>query len=318
MRLNRLIVSLRISITVTLIAIVCACQPTDDRAQPVSATAQLGAGPPSLSALQNATYHGIAEEPVTLVDGEWRGEPFVEGGAATPRVGLVRDFRLTGDLNGDGSEEAVVLLWSNWGGSGTFDYLAVMGHAETSAPLNLATAALGDRVEISAAAIVDGQIIVDAVQAGPDDAACCPGQKMKRSFALEGDLLMEVSTEDMGRQSIADVAGVEWVLLHFNRDDEVPDDVEVTLIFDGDQIGGSSGCNRYSSSVTEGAPPGALTVNVPIAATMMACPPPADEIERRYLEALQNVRQFSFLIGKLALTWRNDDQFGVMVFAPRD
>jgi heat shock protein HslJ len=322
MRLNRLIVPLRIAATVTLIAIICGCQPTDNGEQAASAqgapaAAPRSVGPPSLSALQNATYVGIAEQPVTLVDGDWRGEPFVEGGTATPRVGLARDFRLTGDLNGDGIEEAVVMLWANWGGSGTFDYLAVMGRDESGPPLNLATAALGDRVKIRAAELVDGQIIVDAVQAGPDDAACCPGQKMKRSFVLEGDLLTEVSTEDMGRQSLADLAGVEWLLIHFNRDDEVPDDVQVTLIFDGDQIGGSSGCNRYSGSVTEGMKPGALTVNIPMATTMMACPAPADEIERRYLEALQHVRQYSFLIGRLALTWRNDDQFGVMVFDPR-
>ena len=52
--------------------------------------------------------------------------------------------------------------------------------------------------------------------------------------------------------------------------------------------------------------------------TMMACPPPADEIERRYLDTLQAVTQYSFLTGNLALTWRKDDRLGTMIFTPHE
>jgi heat shock protein HslJ len=247
------------------------------------------------------------------------------GGAARPGVGLVDDFYLTGDLDDDGAEEAVVLLWSNSGGSGTFDYIAVMGRDDTGAPLHVATAALGDRVRIRAAIIDEGKIVVDVVQAGPEDPACCPGQKVKRSFALKGGTLSELESEGLGRQSIVDLAGIEWVLLRFDRDDPVPDEIEVTLTFDGERIGGGSGCNRYSGGVAEGEVPGALTVDMPMASTMMACPPPAEDIERRYLTRLLGVRQYTFLAGKLGLGWRIDPleiggdnaEFGTMIFTEK-
>jgi len=305
---------LRSTTMVVLIGVACACQPMNAR----DASVVLAA--PTLAELESITYAGVGEghAPVTLTGGEWQGQPFVDGGASRPRIGLARDFRLTGDLNGNGAEEAVVLLWSNSGASGTFDYLAIVGRDGAGASINLATATLGDRVKIRSAAIdAGGMIIVNTVQAGPEDAACCPGQKYKRTFVLSAGTLDEVSSEDQGRQSLTDLTGIEWLLTRFDRNDALPDGIEVTLIFDADRIGGKSACNRYSGSVTEGERPGELTVNTPMAGTRMACPSPADEIERRYLNALQTVTQYSFLAGNLALTWRKDDRFGMMIFTPR-
>jgi len=314
MRLHPLITLLRNTTMVVSISITCACQPMNTHEPSVVLAT------PTLAELENVTYTGIGDgqAPVTLTDGEWQGQPFVDGGASRPRVGLVRDFRLTGDLNGNGAEETVVLLWSNSGGSGTFDYLAIVGRDESGAALNLATAALGDRVKIRTAAIdAGGMIVVNTVQAGPDDAACCPGQKFKRTFILAQDSLSEVSSKDQGRQSLADLAGVEWLLTRFDSNDALPEGIEVTLSFNTDRIAGKSACNRYNGSVSTGKIPGSLTVNMSMAATMMACPPLADEIERRYLNTLQAVTQYSFLVGKLALTWRKDDQFRTMIFAPQ-
>jgi heat shock protein HslJ len=314
MQLHKVNTLLRNTAIFVSIGITCACQPMNNHgAAVVSST-------PTLAELENLSYEGIDEAGtlVTLTDGEWQGQPYVDGGASRPSVGLVRDFRLTGDLSGNGADETVVLLWSNSGGSGTFDYIAVVGRNESGAPLNLATAALGDRVKIRSATVnAGGMIIIDTVQTGPDDAACCPGQKFKRTFALEQGMLEEVSSKDQGRQSLADLAGIEWVLKQFDHQEALPDNVEVTLSFDADQISGKSACNRYSGSVTVNKTPGKLTVNMPMISTMMACPSPADEIEQRYLNALQAVTQYSFLAGNLVLTWRKDDQFGTMIFTPR-
>jgi heat shock protein HslJ len=38
--------------------------------------------------------------------------------------------------------------------------------------------------------------------------------------------------------------------------------------------------------------------------------------EQRYLQALQGVVQYSFLAGKLALTWRDGEGKGTLLFAP--
>jgi len=138
---------------------------------------------------------------------------------------------------------------------------------------------------------------------------------MRRTFALNADALDELASEDLGRQSLADLAGVEWVLTNFGRDDPAPNGVKVTLTFAAGRIAGTSGCNHYSGNVTPGDTPGTLVINMPLASTMMACPSPADEIEKRFLETLQSVTQYSFRAGNLALGWRRNNQFGTMTFA---
>ena len=105
-------------------------------------------GPPTLAELKNATYAGFEApaSPVTLKDGLWEGEPLQPGGTSRPRVSLGGDFHLLGDLDGDGAEEAVVVLVQISGGSGTFDYLAVVKRQDHGLE-NVATTALGDRVQ---------------------------------------------------------------------------------------------------------------------------------------------------------------------------
>jgi heat shock protein HslJ len=281
-------------------------------AAPVSDAAQTLPAP-SWQEAANATYGGVFGEETTMADGLWEGEPFVAGGASAPRAGLVDDFRLSGDLDGDGAEEAVVLLWSSSGGSGTFDYLAVLDRDANGAVINRATAALGDRVKVRAAAIEGGRVVVDAVQAGPDDAACCPGQKMRRTFVLEGEKMTEASTEDQGRLSLADLEG-EWKLLRFGPDEALPADVEITLQFQDGAIAGKAACNRYTGGVVPGDMPGTLSLSGPMAMTRMMCPPLLMDWEQRYSAALEGLQQFSFVAGRLVLYWRGDDDAGTLTF----
>jgi len=251
---------------------------------------------------------------IALADGRWEGEPYVPDAASAPRAGLVEDFVLQGDLDGDGSEESAVLLWTSTGGSGTFDYLAVLDRAADGSVANRATAGLGDRVRVRDARIADARIVLDLVQAGPGDAACCPGEKVRRTFGLEGASLVERGAEPQGRLSLADLSG-EWRLTHFARDEAVGEGLVITLTFDGERISGSSGCNRYSGAVAAGDAPGALSVGPAIAATRMACPEPLMAAEQRFLQALANVNGFSFLAGKLVLTWTDGDAGGNLKFS---
>lgn len=278
---------------------------------------------PSWQEAANADYGAIhAGAPgvaVTLKDGEWQGEPYAQGGASAPRAGLARDFLLSGDLDGDGAEESAVLVWTSAGGSGTWDHLSVLDRAADGAVSERASAPLGDRVRLRAARLVDGRVELDTVQAGPADAACCPGQKMHRTFALAGDALTEISTEDQGRMSLADVQG-DWVLTHFGYDERVPDGIEITLQVEDERIAGTAACNRYSGALKEGDAPGDVTlVGAPagvLAVTRMMCAPPLMDSELRYLQALQGLIQYSFLAGKLALTWRDREGMGALLFAP--
>ena len=124
-------------------------------------------------------------EPVVLACGAWEGEPYVEGGASRPRVGLIEDLWLLGDVNGDGKPEAVTALWHSSGGSGTRNYVAVL-ERRAAGSVNTATALLGDRVRIDGGAIENGIIRLDLVEHGPDEPACCPTHAVSRYY--DGDL----------------------------------------------------------------------------------------------------------------------------------
>ena len=152
----------------------------------------------SLEALKNATYPSEWEESgtITLTDGRYEGEPFVEGGASRLVVTLVEPVAF-GDLDGDGVEDAAVILAANAGGSGTFISLEAVRN-EGGEPVHLATYPLGDRVRIESLAIEGGQIVLDMITHGPDDPMCCPTQLVRNVYALEGDTLIEVSSEVIG------------------------------------------------------------------------------------------------------------------------
>jgi heat shock protein HslJ len=63
-------------------------------------------------------------------------------------------------------------------------------------------------------------------------------------------------------------------------------------------VSGSAGCNRYTASYTVDGD--ALEIG-PAASTNMACPPPADRVEREYLAALERVAAWQLDGGELVL-----------------
>lgn len=288
----------------------------EDSETALAATAQ-PAGPPSMDEIANATISGIYDEPVQLQGGKYEGEPFDPDGASRPMVGLVEDFLLTGNLNEDGSEEAAVMLWESSGGSGTYTYLAVWGR-EGSDVVNLATADIGDRVQLRDARIAGDTIELDVVQAGPEDAACCPGEMVTLAWTLDGNSLKPVEPGvEPERLSVAALAGPEWVLRDLDRNEPAPDDPEITVLFEENRIAGGSGCNRYMGTVTDGEMPGDLTVGL-LAATMMACPPEVMELEDRYRQQLEKVVKYGFTNRQLILSFEKDDgNIGALFFTPR-
>ena len=102
-----------------------------------------------------------------------------------------------------------------------------------------------------------------------------------------------------------------------DADEPLPAQPEITLIFDGDRISGNSACNRYFAGVKEsGEAPGDLRVSE-IGGTRMACPEEVMTLENRYLEALGSATRYSFVAGKLALTWHKDGVTSTLLFVPR-
>ncbi len=272
-------------------------------------------GPPTIEELANASYEGIFDQSFTLVDGRWEGEPFVEGAASRPTAGLVDHFALSGDLDGDGVDDTVALLWEDSGGSGTRSYLAMMTRRDGEVR-NLATVLIGDRVQIRTGTIDGNRITLDIVRAGAEDAACCPTEKARVFWILsEGELTL-ATDEVTGTLSLADLEGTEWVLVELGRDLRVPEDPQVTLRLSEDRVSGKAGCNTYFAGVTELAP-GSLAFNG-MGATRMACPDEVMDVEARYLKTLAGASRYSFLAGRLVLSCGTDEEPLHLVFARRE
>ncbi len=273
-----------------------------------------GGGRLSVDQLKNASYDGIYDQPVTLVDGYYEGEPFVEGGASRPTVTFVGDLVAYGDLNGDGVEDAAVLLAESSGGSGTFTYLAAVVNQDGQ-PVNAGTVLLGDRTQIKSLAIQNGQIVMEIVTQGPDDPMCCPTLKVRKTYSLQDGQLVEVGSEELGQVSLQDLMGTSWTVEQLDFDQPVQGDEPITAEFADGQVAGSGGCNRYNAPVSSDDAQ-SLTIG-PAISTLMACPEPLMTQEMQYLTALQNTMQWSYYIGKLALTYQQDDgSIGTLMLLP--
>lgn len=266
---------------------------------------QAESGAPTLAELENATFTGMEEGPVTLLNGSWEGKPYVEGGASQPTASLVDNVYYTGDLNGDGNQEAVVIIWRSGGGTGEYSYVMVMAR-QNGEIKTIGSALIGDRVKLRSGKVVDGSIILDVLQAGENDAMCCSSMLATRSWSLQGKQLKEGEIEVTGKLSLAVLEGTEWVLTNMNREETTIQKAKVSLVFADGRIAGKSACNRYFASIEEGAVAGDIKIGQ-AGSTRMACPEELMKIERQYLDALSHVSSFSFRAGSLALGGQKED-----------
>ncbi len=271
---------------------------------------------PTLKELKNATYSGIEtlKGPVKLINGRWKGGPYKKGSASRPVVTFLDDLRITGDLDGNGTDEAVVLLNYAPGGTGQLFYLAVVTRRKSKIE-NIATALIGDRVQIRDVRIDQKRILVDVVQAGSTDAMCCPGEVTSLGWTLEpdGKLKPVMVNAKPERLTLETIGNMEWVLRSWDLREPAPKQPAVTLIFKDGRFTGSSGCNNYFAPAKEGTMPGDVEVG-PVGATRKSCPNKEMAVERRFLDQLARVKKFSFLVTQLALTWEKEGVWKTMLF----
>ena len=114
-------------------------------------------------------------------------EQLYPGSAAGVRVDLLNS--VLGDLNGDGSEDAAVVLAVNTGGSGTFIYLVAVDNYGGQ-PRQVASTPLGDRVQVKSIDIQDGIIRLGMVVHSDTDPLCCPSLEKQENYQLVGDRLV--------------------------------------------------------------------------------------------------------------------------------
>lgn len=95
----------------------------------------------------------------------------------------------TGDLNGDGTPDAAVILIADTSGSGTFIYLAAMVSGQSGLE-NRDTIYLGDRVIVETMVIQEGMVKLQMITHGPQDGLCCPSVKTRQTYLLDNDHLV--------------------------------------------------------------------------------------------------------------------------------
>jgi hypothetical protein len=223
------------------------CIPSVDDAATLMAMS-MGTEPEGLSpeALSNATYTSEFTQngTVTLTDGEY-SEPAAPGSATETKVMLLPDYTTYGQLNGQ--DAAAVVLVTDPGGSGTFYSLHLMV-SQDGEPVEVASTSLGDRIQINSMAIEDNQIVIDMVQAGPDDPMCCPSQQVVKTYELQGDQLVETSSQVVGAEAGSPtLEGTQWILTSLNGAEPLPD-TTITASFEADGVlNGTDGCNRYGA-----------------------------------------------------------------------
>ncbi len=273
--------------------------------EPSKPTAQL-----TLEALQNASYQGIYDEPVQLTDGRYEGEPFVPGSASRPTVVLHPEVYAFGDLNGDGVDDAVVILIENSGGSGNFRYLAVVINQDGTL-VNVATQFVGDREQAQLISIEDGEITLEMVAHGPDDPMCCPTQEVTKVYQLQDDQLVEV---------LVGLEGTLWTLVSYGDPSDpqaVLEGSEITAEFDSAKgtVTGSAGCNSYFGAYEVD---GDTISFGPLGSTMMACPEPEGIMaqELAFLTALGSAVTYQIEGDKLELVDADSTRLAQFVALP--
>jgi heat shock protein HslJ len=267
--------------------------------------------PLGLTQLQNAAYWGIEdiEGTVQLQEGHWEGDPAFPGSASVPRVDFLGDLVARGDLDGDGRNEAVVILTSNFGGTGVLHYVAVVAQ-EGDSSRNVATIAAGDRIQVRALRIEEDRVLLDLVRAGPNDGACCPTEVTTLSYGFDGGRLTDpVQVGESNKLTPEVLAGQRWRLAAWKYGEPV--EGHLTLAYADGRWVGNAGCNDHSASVKTVSDFGSIEVGQPLS-TRKQCEPDVMSAEQRFLGLLPRVTRFWYLAGQLALDYRSGDEFGVM------
>ncbi len=161
-------------------------QPTPTQTNTTVSPTPISKAKLTLDILKNSEY--LSQDTGTrikLVNGTYPLKPLAGESQADYFVKLDTDHIVFGDLNNDGQEDAVVILISRSGGTGTFRQLAVMLNSNGN-PSNVANQNLGDRTAINSLTISSGVISVDMT---PWDGGT--GTRKTLNYKLSGNKLVE-------------------------------------------------------------------------------------------------------------------------------
>ena len=146
---------------------------------------------PTIEEAASATYWGELGLRIKLDHGEWNSD----GGA---HVRLLPEFYATADLNGDGAQNAAVILEVSNAGDRSGHYLAVL-RADQLETISLGTIRIGHPVQVRALRLDGRRMIVDYLRRGAADAEGAMTEPATATFVLGDAGLAEVSTAASAR-----------------------------------------------------------------------------------------------------------------------
>ena len=138
--------------------------------------------------LKNAEYVIIKHGKIKLKNGEYGNKADI---VSENHLSVTFEKAEFGDLNDDGVEDAVVILNTYAGGNRSFMELAAVLNRD-GAPYNIASIDMGYSVPINFLSIESGNIIIDMMTYGPNDAMCCPTERKVFRYKLSGWELVQI------------------------------------------------------------------------------------------------------------------------------
>jgi len=160
-----------IALTLTILP---ACAPTG--------TAASGGTAPVVAPDPTTATFTIDKNTVTLKDG--RNEKEAAPGSASKIVTALTDKRATGDVDGDGRPDTIVVLTQQPGGSGTFYYVAVVLNGASGVTTTPAMP-LGDRIAVNGVRLDTATIVVDLLdRASGQPFTASPSVSVTKKFAV--------------------------------------------------------------------------------------------------------------------------------------
>lgn len=254
----------------------------------------------------NTTYF-IDGESFTLVNGSIEKE-IVPGSATKNKVSVFGEPAL-GDIDGDGDDDAVLILVNDPGGSGTFYYAAIAANIDGEYK-GTDTILLGDRIAPQTFYIEGGRAKVNYADRAPgEDFSVKPsiGKSIHLQFNPENLKLIEVAinpeSETGPNTMTLDMRTWKWTKTVYNNDTElVPKNANAfTLTFEDGKFSATTDCNSMSGAYEVD---GNQITFKDVAATVMFC---EGSQEREFSSMLSEVQSFLFTSrGELILELKFD------------
>jgi hypothetical protein len=130
----------------------------------------------------------VSRKTVVLKNGRYEN-----GSGANYLLVTMSDLIGFGDFNGDGAEDAAVVVNENFGGSGSFASLVLVLN-QSGIPVQSGSAAIGDRQQVNSIHLKEDQITLDLLTHSPKDPMCCPSQPAMWTFTWLGSNLVLIKS----------------------------------------------------------------------------------------------------------------------------